>query len=458
MDKKPTYEELEQRVKELERDSIVHRQIEEALSESEDNFRGLYEGSRDAIGHSDMDGRLLETNKAFQELTGYSAQELSKMTYQDLTPKKWHKIEAEVVKESVDKKYLPLLEKEYRRKDGTIVPIELSGFTSKTEEGRSVSMWAFIRDISDRKKTADELKKLQDHLEELVKERTAELSKVNEHRKLEIEERKQAEEALAEAQQVANIGSWEWNIVDNKRIWSDEFYRILGFEPQAFEASFEKFMACIHPEDMEYMKEVEKEFIEGNKSSLTLEHRLVQPDGTERFILGQMRSQHDKEGRPAKMMGTMLDITERKQAEDALRESEATARAILNTPIDAMGLIDTSGIILDINETMARSLGGSVNELIGLFGWDLLPPELAQSRKAIADRVIQSGKPIRFEDERQGIYFDNVFYPVFDAQGEATKIAVMARDITERVQAEEALREKRGKIPYHSGKHGRRIL
>jgi len=136
-----------------------------------------------------------------------------------------------------------------------------------------------------------------------------------------------------------------------------------------------------------------------------------------------------------------INIINRRRVEMTLRESEATARALLNTPTDAMALIDTRGIILDANETMACRLGKSVNELIGLFGWDLIPPELAQSRKAFADKVIQSGKSVRFEDERQGMYYDNVFYPVFDAQGKTTKIAVMARDLTEHKKVEEEIRE-----------------
>ena len=98
-----------------------------------------------------MDGRILETNKTFQELTGYSAHELSRMTYQDLTPKKWHKVEFESVQASLDRGYMPIFEKEYLRKDGTIVPIELSGFISRDEEGRPTGIWAFIRDITERK-------------------------------------------------------------------------------------------------------------------------------------------------------------------------------------------------------------------------------------------------------------------------------------------------------------------
>lgn len=82
-------------------DITERRAAEETLRQNEKKFRSLYEGSRDAIARSDMDGRILDTNKAFQELTGYSAQELSRMTYQDMTPKKWHKVEFEVVKASL---------------------------------------------------------------------------------------------------------------------------------------------------------------------------------------------------------------------------------------------------------------------------------------------------------------------------------------------------------------------
>ena len=343
MAKKPTYEELEQRVKELEKASIVHRQIEEALRESEDNFRGLYEGSRDAIGLSDMDGRLLETNKAFQELTGYSAQELSKMTYQDLTPKKWGKIEAEVVKESVDKKNFPLFEKEYRRKDGTIVPIELSGFISRSEESRSVGMWAFIRDISDRKKTEDKLEKHQDYLEELVKERTAKLSMVNEHLKLEIAARKQAEDALREseqrllkAQEVARMGFLDWNLKTNEMYWSDEIYNLYGINRQHEKSNIDRTMELVHPDDLAFVEKHLDMAIQGVKK-YDIDHRKLRPDGKTIWLHAQAELVRDAEGNPERLLGTVVDITDRKRAEqDLLKE-----RTLLKTIIDKIPVMLT---------------------------------------------------------------------------------------------------------------------
>jgi PAS domain S-box-containing protein len=133
------------------------------------------------------------------------------------------------------------------------------------------------------------------------------------------------------------------------------------------------------------------------------------------------------------------EIAERKRAEEALRESEETARALLNAPTDVAALIDTGGIILDANETMARRFRRRVEELIGSCVWDLFPSDMSERRKAQVSKVIQSGKPVRFEDEREGMWNDNVIYPVLDTQGKVTKVAVLARDITERKRTEEEL-------------------
>jgi len=136
------------------------------------------------------------------------------------------------------------------------------------------------------------------------------------------------------------------------------------------------------------------------------------------------------------------EIAERKHAEEALRESEATARALLNAPTDFAVLLDARGVILDANEAMARRFGRPVDELVGTCGWDLLPPSLAEGRRAYADQVVQSGEAACFEDERLGTWFDNVVYPVRDAQGKVARIAFLARDITERKQAEEEIRRR----------------
>jgi len=134
-------------------------------------------------------------------------------------------------------------------------------------------------------------------------------------------------------------------------------------------------------------------------------------------------------------------IVERVRAEEALRESEETARVLFNATVDIIVLLDRQGIIIDANETMAHRFGKQVHELLGTCVWDLFPPDVTERRKAIVEQVFHSGKPIRFEDERHGIWNDNVINPVFDAQGKVVRVATWAHDITERVQAEKALQE-----------------
>ncbi len=154
----------------------------------------------------------------------------------------------------------------------------------------------------------------------------------------------------------------------------------------------------------------------------------------------------NKHGICTHLIGSVHDITERKQAEEALRESEATARALLNAPVDTIMLFDARGIILDANETATHGFSKSRAELIGLNVWKLFSPDASKRRKVYVDKVFHSGQPIRFEDERAGMWFDNVLYPVFDEQQKVTRVAVIARDITERKQAEESLRKSEANL------------
>ena len=146
-----------------------------------------------------------------------------------------------------------------------------------------------------------------------------------------------------------------------------------------------------------------------------------------------------------------IEIAERKRVEEALQESEATTRALLNAPTDVVALIvDTQGIISEANETMARRFHIPVYELVGSCVWDLFPLNATDRRKEYFDQVIWSGKPLRFEDERRGIWNDNALYPIFDGQGEVARIAVIARDITERKRVEEALHQSIIELNVHN--------
>lgn len=134
-----------------------------------------------------------------------------------------------------------------------------------------------------------------------------------------------------------------------------------------------------------------------------------------------------------------LLFRELRQNERALRESIETAEALLSAPTDVSILVDTEGIILGANETMAERVGKPLAELVGVNVWDLSSPSVTARRRAVLDRVVRSTAPARFEDEHLGAWYDTVVYPILNEQGKVAKVAIWARDITTHKQAEAQL-------------------
>ena len=132
---------------------ITQRQrMEEALRQSESKYRRLHESMTDAYVQSDIQGRLLEWNPAYQTMLGYANDELARLHYTELTPARWHESEARIVAEQVFARgYSDVYEKEYRRKDGTVFPVEMRTYLLHDDDGTPVGMWAIVRDISERK-------------------------------------------------------------------------------------------------------------------------------------------------------------------------------------------------------------------------------------------------------------------------------------------------------------------
>lgn len=141
-------------------DITERKETEEALKLSEKRYRQLHDSISDAFVAVNMDGRIIECNNSFLSMTGYSASEIVKLRYEEITPSKWRQIEEKIITEQVIRNgFSEIYEKEYIKKDGTVFPIELSAFLIRDEEGKPQSMWALIRDITSRKNAEKELNK-----------------------------------------------------------------------------------------------------------------------------------------------------------------------------------------------------------------------------------------------------------------------------------------------------------
>ncbi len=146
------------------------KRAEEGLRESEAKYRRLHETMMDAFVRIDMTGRIQEANRAYQALLGYSEEELLQRTNGDLTPEKWHALEAGMIAEQVlVNGHSQVYEKEYHRKDGTLFPVELRTFLLRDDTGQPVGMWAIVRDITERRRAEEEKAKLESQLRQSQK-------------------------------------------------------------------------------------------------------------------------------------------------------------------------------------------------------------------------------------------------------------------------------------------------
>jgi PAS domain S-box-containing protein len=189
------------------------------------------------------------------------------------------------------------------------------------------------------------LKKAHDDLERKVQERTRELLYTNRKLGKEIKDHKRTEEALRkneaslmEAQRIAHLGNWDWNIEKDELFGSDEISRIFGLTSQKFEGTYQDFLNVVHTDDRMFVAgAVERSLYE--KKPYEVEHRIVLPDGSERVVQGRGEVTYNKHGGPVRMMGTLHDVTDRKVIEERLVQSEK---------LTSLGLL-VSGIAHEIN-------------------------------------------------------------------------------------------------------------
>jgi len=240
-----------------------------------------------AVGYPD--GRIELINKAFEQLTGYTTEELHTMDWSTtLTPIEWRDIEKQKLDELRSTGQAVLYEKEYIRKDGSRVPIELLVNIVLDLNKNPKYYYSFITDITQRKQIENALKN--------------------------------SEQRLAEAQHIAHIGSWEWNLKTGNINWSNELYSIYGVEPHIFTPTLSSFKDFIHPDDEKYVSHHAKLLSEGK--SQNFDFRIILDNGSIRVLntLAEV-GEFDKNGKPSIIVGINQDITERKEIELKLNEN-----------------------------------------------------------------------------------------------------------------------------------------
>jgi PAS domain S-box-containing protein len=172
-----------------------------------------------------------------------------------------------------------------------------------------------------------------------------------------------SERSLAEAQRIAHLGNWEWDLRADAQLLSDEIYRIFGVDQQKFEATFSSFIAAVHPDDRTGVQHALQRTLEDG-DPYDIEFRVIRPDGGERILHARAEVTYDADGKPASLFGTGQDITDRKRGEEALRESEEKYRTLFEHSPTGIGISDAAGNILAMNDAMLEPGGYSREDVV----------------------------------------------------------------------------------------------
>ena len=255
---------------------------------------------------------------------------------------------------------------------------------------------------------------------------------------------RQNEEHLAMAMNAAQMGTWEWNIGDVIAKWSDETKRIFGKSPSDLEVTNDEFYSWIHEDDRLLVeRSIERAVKEG--SPYEAEFRLILPDGSIRWVRGKGQVLRDEEGNPQRMVGLNADITEKKQAEQALRESNERNQAILRVLPDLMFLQNTKGDYLDYYARDVKDLYAAPEAFLGRNMHEVLPEDLSR-------KIQDAFKRLESTPDTQVLEYSlelNGERRQFEARivsAEGDKVLTIVRDITESRRAADALRRSEEKL------------
>ena len=286
-------------------------------------------------------------------------------------------------------------------------------------------------------------------LENRVAERTEELADVNRQLRQELAERHRAEEALRrsaselqEAQRIAHLGSWSWNPKADTVIWSEEIHRVFGRDPESGAPSVSQSAQLFSPESWARLESALGEAVQ-NGTPYELDLQVIRADGTRGWIIARGEAERAAGGQISGLRGTVQDITERKQIEEA----RSQLAAIVEWSNDAIIGKTPEGIITSWNRSAHRLYGYSPEEAVGQSISIIIPPERSGEQQEILrtirnDGLLEHVETVRLRKNGTRVDVSLTISPIRNAEGKIIGASSIAHDITERKQAEAALAKR----------------
>jgi len=410
----PSPVQLEAANLQLQQQISDRQRVEAALQESEERFRSAFDSAAIGMALVALDGRWLKVNCALCEIVGYSEEELLATTFQAITHPDDLETDLDYVRQLLEGKIRSYeMEKRYIHKLGHVVWILLSGAVVRDAEGKPLYFIGQVQDITLRKQTEEALR--------------------------------ESEERWQLALRGNNDGIWDWNVRTNEVFFSSRWKEMLGFEDHEISNHLDEWAKRVHPDDLGWVTQVIQDHFAKKTPFYISEHRVLCKDGTYKWILDRGQALWDKAGNVLRMTGSHTDITERKQAEQALRESEERYRAIVEDQTELIARFQPDGTLTFINEAYCRYFEQAREEVIGnryepvIFEEDREPITQLLNSLSLENPVATIEHRVIVAGEIRWMQWIN--RAIFDEQGGFVEFQSVGRDISDRIQAEEALRE-----------------
>jgi PAS domain S-box-containing protein len=394
-------------------DVTNQRKTEEALIQSELSYAAILEGTAEAIVIAEAaTGRLRWVNPAASALLGYSRDELLQLAVRDLylpqdLPMGLDRFGVVMEGRIGYAKSLRCV-----RRDGTPLLADIRA-SQVVVDGVACDI-GFFTDVTEQVAADDERARLVEGL----------------HR---------SERNLAEAQRIAHIGSWEWDLATDSAQRSEELHRIYGVEPGTIPGTTEAFLAFVHPDDRARVQASERAAITGG-DSYALEYRAVRPDGSIRILHDEAQVVRDSNGAPVRMIGTAQDVTEQVAAE---KERTRLAAAVEQTS-DSVVVTDLAGTIEYVNPAFERVSGHCRGDVIGQNTRILKSDRHSAAFYRALWRRLTRGRTwtgALINRRKDGTLYEEeaTISPIRDAGGEITGYVAVKRDVTALRSAESGL-------------------
>src|SRR5882724_5393412 len=370
----------------------------------------------EAIVVLDTDDSILRVNPEFTRIFGYAEEEALGRPINELVVPEELWAEAEEYTRRGTRGEILNVETMRKRKDGTRVPVSIVGVPVSIA-GSHISEYVIYRDITERKRAEEELRR--------------------------------SESYLAEAQRLSQTGSWAWSPDRDIRYWSEECYRVLSFDPKDGLPRFQDFLQRLHPDDQSGFRElIQTAILE--KSEWKADYRIMHPGGPVRDIHVVAHPVLNASGQLVEFVGTVIDVTERKRAEEELRRSEMELRQMLDLAPQHVAVFGPAGERLYANRVTLDYIGLSLDEWLqtpggaSSPGWYIHPDDRDRSARAYSDANLSGGSAVEMELRIRGTgggyrWFLARFNPVRDEKGQIKRWYVASTDIEDRKQAEEKL-------------------